>query len=352
MGFMSQPKARQIIADLGKIVNPDGIQENFKAMLGGVEQWIYTRGQDQDNPVLLCVHGGPASPMSPLMWMYQRPLEEYFTVVNWDQRGAGRTFQETDPASLRDTLRIEQYVNDTIELTQLLARRYHTQKVILLAHSWGTIIAVRAVLKRPDLFSAYVGIGQVVNTRDNERVSFEFALSEAKRHRNGQALSELESIAPYPGQIPLTVDRIMIARKWTGFYGGLSAYRTDSNYYFSGPLLSPEYDRSAVASLDRSGIFTLEQVLPELIDVDLKDLYAFPIPLFIFMGRHDYYTPSTVTADWFEKMDAPYKKAIWFENSAHLVPFEEPGRMLISLVQYVRPIARKAGVPAREPPEP
>jgi hypothetical protein len=86
---MSKPKARQIISDLGKIVNPRGIQETFKTMIGGVEQWIYTRGQDRNNPIILFIHGGPASPMSPVMWMYQRPIEEH-TVVNWDQRASGR----------------------------------------------------------------------------------------------------------------------------------------------------------------------------------------------------------------------------------------------------------------------
>jgi pimeloyl-ACP methyl ester carboxylesterase len=338
---MSQPTARQIISDLEKIVNPKGIQETFKTMIGSVEQWIYTRGQDKNNPILLFIHGGPASPMSPLMWMYQRPIEEYFTVVNWDQRGSGRTFLEADPELLRGTLRIEQYVSDTLELVELIKHRYDAKKVILMGHSWGTIIGLRAVLENPELFSAYVGMGQVINTMDNERVSYDFAVSEAKKHSNQTALSELETIAPYPGQTPLTPERITIARKWAQYYGGLSAFRTESNYYFSGPLLSPEYDHNVVSTLDQSSSFTLEQVLAELLTVDFKDVTAFPISIFMFMGRHDYYTPSKPTADWLKKLEAPYKKGIWFEKSAHLIPFEEPGKMLMSLVQYVRPIAVK-----------
>jgi pimeloyl-ACP methyl ester carboxylesterase len=342
--FMSQLKARQIISDLGKIVNPKGIQETFKTMIGGVEQWIYARGQDKNNPILLFIHGGPASPMSPLMWMYQRPIEEYFTVVNWDQRGSGRTFLETDPELLRGTLRIEQYVRDTIDLVELIKHRYDAKKVILIGHSWGTIIGLRAVLENPELFNAYVGMGQVIHTMDNERVSYDFAVSESKKQSNQKSTSELETIYPYPGQTPLTPERILIARKWAQYYGGLSAFRTESNYYFSGPLLSPEYDHNVVSTLDQSSAFTLEQVLSELFNVDFKDVTAFPIPLFMFMGRHDYYTPSKPTADWLKKIKAPYKKGIWFEKSAHLIPFEEPGKMLMSLVQYVRPIAVKDAV--------
>jgi pimeloyl-ACP methyl ester carboxylesterase len=339
---MSKPKARQIISDLGKIVNPRGIQETFKTMIGGVEQWIYTRGQDRNNPIILFIHGGPASPMSPVMWMYQRPIEEYFTVVNWDQRASGRTYLEVDPHSLDNTINIKQYVTDTIELAELIKHRYGANKVILIGHSWGTIIGLRAVLESPELFSVYVGMGQVINTRDNERVSYDYAVSEAQRNRNKKALSELEAIAPYPGQTPLTPERIIIARKWTQYYGGLSAFRTESSYYFSAPLLSPEYDHNAVSALDQGSIFTLERVLPEILDLDYKDLTVFPIPILMFMGRHDYYTPSKMTEDWLKKVKAPYKKGIWFEKSAHLIPLEEPGKTLMSLVQYVRPIAVKA----------
>ncbi len=311
-------------------------------MIGGVEQWIYTRGQDRNNPIILFIHGGPAAPMSPVMWMYQRPIEEYFTVVNWDQRASGRTYLEADPQSLDDTINIKQYVNDTLELAELIERRYDANKVILIGHSWGTIIGLRAALKSPELFSAYVGMGQVINTRDNERVSYEHAVSAAQREGNKQALSELESIAPYPGQTPLTPDRIMLARKWVQYFGGLSAFRSESSYYFSAPLLSPEYNADAVSALDQGSLFTLERVLPEILDLDYKQVIEFPIPIFMFMGRHDYYTPSKMTEAWLKKLKAPYKKGIWFEKSAHLLPLEEPGKTLMSLVQYVRPIAEKA----------
>ncbi len=84
----SYAKAREIIRDLDSIVTPNGVQERYAVNLGGIRQWVYVRGENRDNPVILMVHGGPASPVSPLMWMFQRPIEEYFTVVNYDQRAA------------------------------------------------------------------------------------------------------------------------------------------------------------------------------------------------------------------------------------------------------------------------
>ncbi len=335
------PTAREIIGDLGKIVSPEGIQETYKVRIGGVDQWVYVRGQDRANPIILFVHGGPASPMSPAMWMFQRPLEEYFTVVHWDQRGSGKTYLEADPDTLSETIHIDQYVADAIELTELIERRYQVKKVVLMGHSWGTVIGLKAALKRPDLFHVYVGVGQVINARDNERESFAYALAESRKHDNSVGLAELESIAPYPGDAPLTRERIVLARKWAQHYGGLSAFRSESRYYFNAPLLSPEYDDRAVAAIDQGSLFTLGRVLPEFLDVDFKSVTAFPIPIVMFLGRHDYTTPSEATHAWLARVHAPSKKAVWFEKSSHLIPFEEPGKMLMSLVALVRPIAAR-----------
>jgi pimeloyl-ACP methyl ester carboxylesterase len=335
----AEPDARAVIADLGKIVNPDGVQENFKARIGGIDQWLYVRGQDKANPVILFLHGGPASPIAPTMWTYQRPMEEYFTIVNYDQRGAGKTYLENDPAAVQKTLRIDQYVQDAIDIAQLVKQRYGKRKVILVGHSWGTIVGMKAALKRPDLFYAYVGIGQVINTRENERVSFDFALKTAREHHNEEAVTELQSIAPYPGDKPITRDRIILARKWAQFYGGLTAYRSESGYYFNAPRFSPEYDSAAVDAIDKGSLLTLGNVIDEFLNVDFKPVTNFPIPVLMFMGRHDYSTPSVPTAAWLDKVKAPYKNGVWFEHSSHLVQFEEPGKTLVSLLQYVRPLA-------------
>lgn len=345
----SYQESREIIRDLQHIVAPSGVQESYKARIGGIEQWINVRGQDRDNPMILFVHGGPASPSMPTMWQFQRPLEEYFTVANWDQRGAGKTYNETvPPESIGDTIHIPRYVDDAIEVAQYLLKRYHKDKLILVGHSWGTVVAMNAALKRPELFHAYVGIGQVINTRDNERISFQYGLEQARAHHNQEALKELESIAPYPGDQPITRERIILARKWPQFYGGLTAYREDSNYYYRGPRLSPDYDDRDRCAINLGSIFSLGRLLPEFLDVDFKGVHDFPIPVVMFMGRHDYTTPSEPTEAWLRQVKAPYKQGVWFERSAHMMPWEEPGKTLTSLLQYVRPLAvEPAGTRAR-----
>lgn len=332
-------EAKAIIADLERIVTPNGVQEMFTASIGGIDQWISVRGRDRDNPLLLFVHGGPASPMMPVAWTFQRPWEEYFTVVQWDQRGAGKTYLANDPQKVAPTIRIEQFVDDTIEVMELLRKRYGKQKVILVGHSWGTIIGLQTAIERPDLVHAYVGIGQVISVEENERVSYEYALRRARDDGNEEAIRDLEALAPYPGSEPMTRERIIQQRKWAQHYSGLAAYRSDYGYYFNAPLLSPAYDMEDIAAIGKGSLLTLDRVLQQWTEVDFRDVTKVPFPVVMFMGRHDYTTPSEPTARWIEKVDAPSKQAIWFEHSAHLVPIEEPGRTLMMLVNEVRPYA-------------
>ncbi|GAB3750346.1 alpha/beta fold hydrolase [Lysobacter olei] len=332
-------RARAVVADLQRIVSPEGVQDTYKTTIGGIPQWISVRGQDRGNPVILFLHGGPATPQIPSLWQFQRPLEEYFTMVNYDQRGAGKTFLETDPERIKDTMNVQTFVDDAIEIAEHVRKRLGKDKVILMAHSWGSIVGMRAALQRPDLFHAYVGIGQVINTLENERLSVEYGLRIAREQKNAEAIREIESISPYPGDKPLTRDRIVMARKWPQHYGGLSAFRSTSTYYFGAARLSPDYSAEDRQALDTGSLFTLDKVIDEFLATDFRTVREFPIPVVMLMGRHDYTTPSAPTAEWLDRVKAPYKQGVWFEHSAHMAPWEEPGKTLVSLLQHVRPLA-------------
>jgi pimeloyl-ACP methyl ester carboxylesterase len=120
----------------------------------------------------------------------------------------------------------------------------------------------------------------------------------------------------------------------------LSAYRSESAYYFDGPRLSPEYDAKQAQDIDQGSLLTLGRILPEFVQVDFSNVKTFPIPVVMFLGRHDYTTPTAPTAAWLAQVKAPSKQAVWFERSAHMVPWEEPGKTLVSLLTYVRPLAQ------------
>jgi len=335
-------RARAVVADLMRIPGPDGVQETYRQPINGVEHWISIRGQDRANPVILFVHGGPASPTMPSLWQFQRPLEEYFTMVNYDQRGAGKTWREDHSDAVADTIRIQTYVDDLVEIAGHVRARLGKQRLVLMAHSWGTIPAMHAAMARPDLFHAYVGIGQVIDVRENERVSIEYGLAEARRRGDAEAVREIEALLPYPGTAPLTRERIVAARKWPQHYGGMAAHRDATNLWFFGAArLSPDYDAEDRAALNAGSLFTLERLLDEFVQVDFSGVREFPIPVVMFMGRHDYTTPSQPTADWLARVEAPFKRGVWFERSAHMVPWEEPGRTLVEMLEVVRPLVRE-----------
>ena len=333
-------QARGVVRDLQRIVTPRGIQETYSTRIGGIAQWVDIRGEDRDNPVILFVHGGPASPAMPSHGQFQRAWEDYFTVVHYDQRGAGKTHRGADQDAVAGTLRIDRYVQDAIEMAEHVRARLGKDKLVLVGHSWGTVVAMKAALARPDLFHAYVGIGQVIDSRRNEELSFDYGLQRARADGNAAAVAELEAIAPYPGDEPITRERIITARRWPQHYGGLNAYRdAEQDYYYGASLLSPEYDCADRQAFFAGNVYTLDRLLDAFLEVDFDDVSRFPIPVVMFLGRHDYTTPSAPTAEWLERVQAPHKRAVWFENAAHMIPWEEPGHTLVALLEHVRPLA-------------
>lgn len=330
---------RAIVADIDRIVTPRGVQETLEVELGGAKQVINVRGSDRGNPILLFIHGGPASVEMPIAWSFQRPWEDFFTVVQWDQRGAGRSYLLNDPKTLAPTLKVDRYRDDAIELIEYLRKRYGQRKVFLMGHSWGSVVGLSVAAKRPDLLYAYIGMGQVIDFRENERLGLAWTIDQARKDGNTKALAELEAIRPYPGDGPLDLAKTAIERKWNIHYGALAAGRSDGDFYFHAGRISPEYTTADRKAWDDGSEFTMAQLWPQLADISLKDLNRVDTPVILFMGRHDYTTPAPIADAWLGRLKAPSKQMVWFENSAHLPMIEEPGHALAALLTYALPLA-------------
>jgi len=345
----SRQDARDIIAASRKIVSPHGIETMTQIPIDGTQQWISVRGHDSRNPILLFLHGGPASPDMPLSWTFQTPWEDYFTVVQWDQRGAGKTYAANDPEKVAAGMTIEQMTADATEVVEYLRRTYHKQKIFLLGHSWGSALGVRVAQEHPEWFYAYVGVGQVANTRESEAVGYRFAVEQARAHDNQEALRELAALAPYPAPgKPLDLQTISKQRKWLEYYGGLSWGHTSFDYDAETEKLAPEYSDADLKAIDDGSLFSMRYLLGPFTDVDFGKITHFDLPVLFFLGRHDYSVSHEVAARWFATLHAPSKKLVWFEDSAHMVMQEQPGRFLKHLVDDARPYAVKAGDAAPE----
>lgn len=324
--FQRRATARDIA-----ITTVNGIQALEEVSLGGVNQWISIRGKDRDNPVLLFLHGGPGmSEMVPVRH-YNRELEDHFVVVNWDQRGAGKSFSTNIPP---DTISLEQIVNDTLELTSMLQERFETQKIYLVGHSWGTIVGVHAALRHPEYYYAYVGVGQAVNFIEAEQISYQFTLDRARELKNNTAVDELEAIGPPP----YSREQLGIQRKWLFLFGGEVYGENNNSRYLlrlvSLHLCAPEYSLGDIINLIRGNNISGNLLWDELMALDLPNQApALDLPVFFIAGHHDYVTVSEKVEEYYNILKAPLKELIWFERSAHSPNFEEPDKFAAVMVQ-------------------
>ena len=324
-----------------EIPEQKSLAELQKVTIGNSEQWVLIRSENIDNPILLFVHGGPGTSQLTLMKNNTQPIEKYFTVVNWDQRGAGKSY-----AAIRDKSRmtIDQFVSDINELAEYLAKRFNQTKIILVGHSWGSAIGIIAVSKRPELYSAYVGIGQVSNMAEGERISYEWTLQQATTANDGKAVKQLTEMGcpPYTGAWR---KKFMTQRRILGRYGG--------EYYGSkvgafgvvirNLVFSTEYTLVDRINYFRGILESVELLFPELLKVNLfVQVPELKVPVWFMLGRHDYEMPSVLSEQYFDNLKAPAKTLCWFENSSHLPNTEERELFNQALVEKILPTIERS----------
>jgi pimeloyl-ACP methyl ester carboxylesterase len=330
----------------------DGVEVLEKVRLGGIDQWISMRGRHRDSPVLLYLHGGPGFPMMPFTSVFQTPWEEHFIVVQWDQRGTGKTYTDNDPATVLPTMHHERMLQDARELTLYLRARLHKDRIFVLGHSWGSMLGIPLVKRYPELYYAYIGTGQVINVQDNERVGYERTLAVARERHNDQAIAELQAIAPYPDPVKGTNEPRQVLRRWQREFGLGVRGKTDRQILMemlSAGLRSPDYTMADNLTwiLRRDSTYSRNALAKEIDAFDVRPLgYRFDVPVVFMLGRHDWQVPATIAAEYFGRIDAPFKQLIWFEASAHSPPSEEPEKFLRALVDVVLPLADRPAAPA------
>ncbi|MGE8204831.1 alpha/beta fold hydrolase [Heyndrickxia sp. NPDC080065] len=298
---------------------PNSISSLESMTIGGVEQWLLLRGWDQSKPILLWVHGGPGAAQISYIRQFTRELEKEYLVVNWDQRGTGLSFSKNIP---NDSMTLNQMVEDLVEIVRKLCLRFSKEKVYILGHSFGAILSFLATSRHPELFYGFFAVSPVISWTENDRVSYEFILKKSQEIGNEKAYAELKRIGPPPWN-KLCFDWILT--KWLQeFEVGLVHNGKLAGLLFKPILKSTEYRLFDFIRWMRGKFFSTSLLKEELACFDLfKSNKNLQVPIAFCCGRHDFTTPSVLAEAFFKDLQAPVKKWVWFEKSAHSPMFEE-----------------------------
>ena len=304
--------------------NPDFIREEKFIPINGIEQWVTIRG-DRSKPVILFLHGGPGSPISPYSETLYGAWEKDFIIVQWDQRGTGKTYGKHAPEELTPSflaanpLTVDQMTADGIAVTEYLAAYLNKPKVILFGTSWGSVLGVRMATKRPDLFYAYVGHSQVVEP-DSDVQLYEKVYRMAQKTKDGESLETLNAIGKPPynrarnvGQLLKIVKKYERARSTPApdaWFEPASGYdNPEDNQHRSD---GDDYSFVNYAGDSRLGVPAMRATVHFLAENP-----AFGIPVYLIQGKEDLLTPRELTRKFFKGIRAPKKKYILLRKTAH-----------------------------------
>lgn len=301
------------------------ISEKVFVNINGVEQGMFIKTKDATHPVLLYLHGG--MPDYFLTQRYPTGLEDYFTVVWWEQRGSGISYSADIPP---ETMTLEQMISDTLEVTNYLRHRFGKEKIYLMGHSGGTIIGIQTAARAPELYYAYIGVAQMSNQLKSERLAYEYMLQQFKESGNTKMVRKLE-------EAPVTMtggtpDAYLALRDEAMHSLGIgTTHDMDSviTGIFLPSLTSRDYTLSEKINTWRakanSGMALLGD---DMLATDLsKEVTELSIPVYFFEGIYDYTCSYTLAKEYFDQLKAPIKGFYTFEQSAHSPLFEEPEKM-------------------------
>lgn len=312
----------------GDIV-PGSIAQAGYLRLGGIDQWVMVRGRSTANPVLVLLHGGPGFSETRFFRYFNAALEDKFTVVYWDQRGAARSYHRGIPAS---TMTVAQFIADLDELVDIVGRRVDVKRVVIFGHSWGSVLGPLYAARHPDKVTAYVGCGQIGDWAAGEAESYAFALGEARRRDDRRALRTLSRIGPPPyGASAVFRERTCLQRIEGQF-------RPRALWEMGRVMLgTPEATIFDIPKTIVGFRFSMNAMWTEVSQIDLRQCVpALAMPVFFLLGRHDRWVPPDTSVAYFDALEAPAKELIWFENSGHEPFVDEPAAFNQAMTEQVR----------------
>lgn len=303
-----------------KIKGDNSISELRKVEINGADIEIMIRGNSKDNPVLIFVHGGPCCSEIPYARKYQRTLEENFTVVHYDQRGCGKSYEFGKKYS---DVTASTHVNDLITLTQYISAYLHKEKLVLIGHSYGTYIATMAASQHPEMYLAYIGIGQMSDTIQSELDGLELCIEAAENAGNKDDAAKLRALTD-----SISHGEEITPRNYVRKYGFAARQINDNADYWMGFFFGTEYNLTDAIRLYTASIKYQDALITEALNNPITEIVdTLDIPVYFVMGKYDGMTSPKAAENYLNSLAGEaIHEMVMFENSAHYPQFEEPDK--------------------------
>lgn len=295
-------------------VKSGGIREKESVLIGGIRQWITMDGTNDQNPVLLFLHGGPGNSVISYADKFTNELQRHFVVVQWDQRASGKT-EKLNPQE--KNLTVSLMISDAVEVVNYLRKRFSKEKIYLTGHSWGGFLALEVAIAKPELLYACIPSAPMVNQLESEKSTLEWLLTNARNKNNKEAIGELEQV-----KVPFeNGDQLYFDRRWLQLSNGKNP---------SPRSFVKKWSLTWLPLFNEACAVNLFEVAPEI-----------HCPVYFLLGSSDRQADSKIAERYYEMVKAEKKGLIWFTESGHNLNITEPEKyqktIITILTQTIKP---------------
>ncbi|SEG21109.1 Pimeloyl-ACP methyl ester carboxylesterase [Halpernia humi] len=316
--------------------NTKSVHEKTFVELGGEKQYVEMTGASTELPVLLFLHGGPGWPQTPHLRYFNSDLTKDMIVVSWDQAGCGQSYMRNpNPKKLS----VESLISDAHELTQYLKKKFNKKKIVLLGFSYGSVIGLQLAKRYPDDYYAYIGVSQLINFQQSWDSSMQWIKEQAKSRKDTAALKQIKLLEDKDPSVCKTVqecfmNKYLLLVKYDG-----TIYKKEK----ADEIAKAEsyYDDYKKYDWEKAYNYTSSRLGGKQFNTDLSNITSLSVPVYFMAGKHDWNLPGIVTEKYLNKLRAPQKEFIWFENSGHEPPEEEADKFNKDIIEIVKKVAKK-----------
>jgi len=312
-----------------EITGENAISELRKIELNGRTQWISIRGQNKEAPVLLFLAGGPGGTQLAAVRHTLSTLEKHFIVIGWDQPGSGKSYESGNSLSPED------YIKDGEALTHYLIEEFNQNKITLVGESWGSYLGLKLVEKSPDIYERLITTGQMVDFLETELIDYAKTIELSFKSGDFKTMNKLitNGKPPYYGKNVTAKTALYINYLTNEMNRNLAIH--NPGYDTMRDLMSPEYSILDKINFFRGILYTFNDVYQQLYDIDLREnVTKIEVPIMMIIGRHDLNAPTALAEEYYNLLDAPQKKWIWFEHSGHSPWINESNLFIEEVIDF------------------